>query len=243
MQIRTSVILILLLIVSCKSNDSRAKKIRLNDCPNQIEILSINFSNCDHNSNPYRLKNRIISINVIGDTTELILGYAENCCSGDYPCISFKDGTLKIVLDNRVDEDLELCDCICCYEATIRLSGIPDRDFKTYLNGFLIKQSDEKYKTYDVTYQLDGNDTVNMTNKYGFKVGIWRDYYPNGLIKSESFYGEELDQFDEFKLSTKEYDSIGKLLKHSYYDISKYDSSFGSLYFSLDTLDYVEKVY
>ena len=178
----------------------------------RIELIKYNQSVCDTTSDPYRIKPRIISLKQYRDTLDIDIGFATTCCLEYIPKILYSTDTLFISYKIK-DEELA-CSCICSYNFSHKIKGIKSSKLIVKLYDKIIELSDEKYKTYAPTFTLIKNDTLNLTDKYGRKQGIWTTYgnnygkykddriiarihlFKNMKIKSEFDYGTKL--FREF---------------------------------------------
>jgi hypothetical protein len=212
------------MIISCRNSGSKNEGLKLEKCRNSLEIINMDLSECEANISSYRLKDRIVKQELHGDTLFLSMHFTENCCIQLFPCISLNNKTLKIILDNR-SEGQSYCDCMCCFDISLTIKGIPNLDFKTALENRLISYSTEMYNTYNVTFKLDGHDTINMTNKYGFKVGIWREYYKSGQIKSEINYEQDFNVIGDKIVWSKYFSPDGLLVKENNFDTIRKNKS------------------
>ena len=63
-------------------------------------------------------------------------------------------------------------------------------DSKEIFSKRTIELSDEKYITYPVQFELLNGDTINYTDKYGFKQGKWIENITTNelIINREGFY-------------------------------------------------------
>ncbi|MEN2402465.1 hypothetical protein GKZ90_0021930 [Flavobacterium sp. MC2016-06] len=172
---------------------------------NNVELIAYNQSVCDETSDPYRIKPRIISIKQSKDTLDIDIGFATTCCLEYIPQIKFSTDTLYISYKIK-DEDLA-CSCICCYSFNHKIKGINSSKLIVKLYDKIIELSNEKYKTYDPTFTIIKSDTLNLTDKYGRKQGVWygKNYgkYKDDRIIALIHLFENMKIKDEFVLKTR----------------------------------------
>lgn len=183
-----------------------------------LKLIDYHQSTCDQSVDPYRIKPRIISYNQHKDTLDLEIGFATTCCIEYIPDLKFANDTLSIKYNEK--EGSYGCSCICCYSFNHKIKGINSSKITVKLENEIIQLSDEKYKTYEPTFTVVKNDTINLTDKYGFKQGLWTfgtifferykdnkrlstgKFFKNKNIKDEYFYSVKIK---------KEYYTNGKL--------------------------------
>ncbi len=164
-----------------------------------VQLLNFIPSACDHSEDASRILTRIISQNFHGDTLEIEVATTAICCVGFEPAISFQADTLNLILMETGD----FCDCFCCYQFIFFISGLNRKQFgvKLWKNSVLydskevfskrtIELSDEKYRTYPISFELLNGDTINYTDKYDFKQGKWIQNITTkeAIINREGFY-------------------------------------------------------
>lgn len=147
------------------------------------------------------------------DTLILEIGFANGCCIQFSPKINLEGDTLAIsyfALDGQ-----SACACICCYQFSHKIAGL--RTDKPIIKLFnkVIEQSDEKYRTYPISYVLRFGDTVNLKDKYGLKQGIWPRSHDRFVIYTD----DEIAGTGEFYKGNKikkEYGLYSKLTREYY---------------------------
>ena len=176
-----------------------------------IKQLEYNQSACDRSVDAHRIKPRIVSLSHHGDTLDIQIGFATTCCLEFIPKINCTQDTLTFSYDPK--DEAEACACYCCYTFTHRLTGINSKKLTIKLYDKIIDLSEEKYKTYPVTYSIVNGDTINLTDKYGLKQGIWiqrntsytiykndkphefgrlyREFYKDGRLRKQCFEGPD----------------------------------------------------
>ena len=189
----------------------------------KIELINYNQSVCDETSDPYRLKPRIISLKQNKDTLDIDIGFATTCCLEYIPQINYIKDTLYI--SYKIKDESLACSCICCYSFNHKIKGIISSKLTVKLYDQIIELSDEKYRTYEPTFTLIKNDTLNLTDKYGRKQGVWKTYgenyakYKDGNIISSVNLFKNMKIKDEFEFTTnlfREYYKNGTLKKECY---------------------------
>lgn len=179
----------------------------------KIELLNYNQSVCDQSSDPYRLKPRIISFQQNKDTLNIDIGFATTCCLEYIPEIKYAKDTLHITYN--IKDGSYACSCICCYNFHHEIKGINSSKLTVKLYDEIIELSDEKYKTYEPTFTLIKNDTINLTDKYGQKQGIWNTYGKNyGKYKDNNIIAR-VNLFKNMKIK-EEYEYGTKLFREFY---------------------------
>ncbi len=161
---------------------------------NEREVRLIDYipKNCTGMPNVENLLTRIISKDFKGDTLYLHLGFNYDCCVEIDPIINYECGVLNLDIDKRGRKSgvVRICDCICCYELTLVIVGLLGVDFTTMIGSHEIPLTDRKYKTFPVTFQIENGDTINRTNKYGHRVGVW-NYYKDSVLNFVEIYSDK----------------------------------------------------
>jgi hypothetical protein len=215
-------------------------------------LFSFQSSTCDEESDPYRLRTRIINKDLANGILTIQIGATATCCVKFIPKITFKNG----IQDLDFEETGEACECTCCYEFIYQISGVSDEKLKITFRGKEIELSTEKYKTYPVQFKILNGDTINYIDKYGFKQGIWvfsRDsikvkifseyaddrsiryvrLYPNGQIEREtisekiSFVADGQPHFEHADFNKYvEYFESGQKRKECYNESKVHNNSY-----------------
>lgn len=196
-----------------------------------MKLFGFKNSTCDGEIESFRLKTRIISKELSGDLLTVHIAATATCCVDFVPKTTFKKG----ILDLDFEETGTPCECNCCYEFTYQIKGITDDKIKITFKNKDIEQSDEKFETYPVSFKMLNGDTINYTDKYGLKQGIWilgadtvlkKRYfeyvdnrvvrlvklYPNGQIESELI--REKIHFSADNKIYFEYSEFNKLVEY-----------------------------
>lgn len=174
---------------------------------NNLELINYQQSVCDQTVDPYRIKPRIISFKHHKDTLDIEIGFAATCCIDYIPDINYSNDTLYVKYKEK--EGSIGCSCICCYNFSHKIKGIDKSKITVKLENEIIEISNEKYKTYKPTFTIVKKDTINLTDKYGFKQGIWP-------FKSKYFYRYK----DDRHISTGHLHKNGKIKDESFYKIN-----------------------
>jgi hypothetical protein len=135
----------------------------------KVKLFSFKNSACDGETESFRLRTRIISKELSDDLLTIHIGTTATCCVDFVPKSTFKNGILNL----DFEETGTPCECDCCYEFTYQIKGIKDDKIKITFRDKEIEQSDEKYKTYPVSFKILNGDTINYIDKYGFRQGAW----------------------------------------------------------------------
>jgi hypothetical protein len=135
----------------------------------KVKLFSFKNSTCDGEAESFRLRTRIISKELSNGLLTIHIGATATCCVDFVPKTTFKNGILNL----DFAETGTPCECDCCYKFTYQMKGIKDDKIKITFKGKEIEQSDEKYKTYPVSFKMLNGDTVNYIDKYGFRQGTW----------------------------------------------------------------------
>lgn len=148
-------------------------------------------STCNGDLDPYQLKDRIVSKEIKNDSLYLTVAFAENCCLEIDPLITFDNSVLNIELSKGTQQ--YVCDCNCCYELTLVLTGLDKTEFLTTLQGDTIELSNEPYPTYPISFELYQGDTINLMNKYGEPQGLWLTFDDStGQLTKKTFYSGQV---------------------------------------------------
>jgi len=172
--------------------------------PNPPQIKRIIPSECQGNGHPYTIQDRVISKEICKDSLFLKLGFMENCCIQFTPEIFYFNHNLCVELDTRRGE-IASCACECCFELTLVITGIHDTAFQTFLAEYgefkSIPVTNERFVTYPETYEIIEGDTLNRTNKYRDKIGLWHFYDDSTgrLVKKRFYNGKQSKYFEGYE--------------------------------------------
>lgn len=201
-------ICILIIIFSqtlvCHSQENLSEKAQ------SVELINWKAETCDHTFDPYRLKNRVTRLESRDGITYITVNFSETCCADFSPAIEFRENNLMLL---SYPGDL-YCFCICCFSISYEISGLPDKDFNIYFNDGKIELSDEHYATVEPTFELHKGKKINQTNKYGFREGLWIEFFKDGNTKALIKYPESSLYDRSYPEWEKRYSQSGKL---SYY--------------------------
>ncbi|MBI3218788.1 MAG: hypothetical protein HYZ44_04695 [Bacteroidetes bacterium] len=168
-----------------------------------VHVFGFTNSTCEQIDESYQLRTRIISKSFSNGILTVQIGDMATCCATFLPRATLNNGVLNL----DFEETGTLCECGCCYEFLYQIKGADDQVKITFRNKE-IELSEEKFKTFPVSYKMFKGDTINYTDKYGLRQGVWaspkdslmikeyfeyEDYivkrrvrlYPNGKIKDE----------------------------------------------------------
>lgn len=182
-----------------------------------VKLVSWNVGQCDENSDPYRLINRISAIGFTGNELHMTIGFRDNCCPHFNPAIRYSGDTLFIqtyVWDGKSEGSFAMCSCDCCFSMDFVISGLRDTSFITMFKDKRIVYSAEPYKTYPPKYELLNNDTINRVNRYGVEYGFWIERYESGELMREVLFSGNSSSINSTEIRTKVYFKNGNL---SYY--------------------------
>lgn len=151
-------LLILLLVLLTQSTFGQKEKIRLFDFKN---------STCDEESDPTRLRTRIVQKKLAGDVLTVTIATVATCCVTFKPKAAYKSGILYLDLE----ENGRICFCDCCYELIYEITGIKDENVKIKFRNSDIELSAEKFKTYPIHFRLLNSDTIDYVDSHGLRQG------------------------------------------------------------------------
>jgi hypothetical protein len=191
----------------CFSQETLKKK------NSKIKLLRWSTEACDNTYDPYRLQNRITRLELKEGITSMTVNFSDNCCADFKPTIEFKGNKLKILPYKEYFG--EYCGCNCCFSINFEIQGIKSKDFETYFQNQKIAVSDDYYKAIEPTYVLHEGNKINQINKYGFKEGIWIEFYDDGTQKSIAKYPEHSLYYEPDDEWSKGYFESGKLSFYS----------------------------
>ena len=106
---------------------------------------------------------------------------------------------------------MDLCGCNCCFSIEYEIQGLPLSEYEIYFKGKLIKQSSDYYKVVAPTFEVYNGQTINRSNKYGFREGIWMSFYDNGKLKEISEYADRVWYWEDEPSWKKQFYESGSL--------------------------------
>jgi hypothetical protein len=185
----------------------------------KVKLLSWKSNDCDNTYDPHKLVNRIVESRMQDGVTFLTVNFTDNCCVKFKPQISFKSNKLLLLPYKEFTGDY--CDCDCCFSIEFKIEGLPGNGYETYFNGKKVEVSTDHYKVVQPTSETYNGTTINRTNRYGFKEGLWMTFYEDGNLKILEKYPES-ELYDESQpLWKKSFTPSGKLSGHSRNDTTE----------------------
>jgi hypothetical protein len=167
------------------------------------ELVGFKLSDCNNNSYPEYIRNRIVSKKLVNDTLRLSIGFSENCCFSPQPIVNLKNDTLYIEINNLSNM---LCGCDCCFELEMSITNIQDTSvFVVYKKNETVLKDKEFQDS--MTYQelifsnnkfvfptmteIKSHTPNNITNENGIKIGFWRIWKDN-VITADVYFSEKV---------------------------------------------------
>ncbi len=161
----------------------------------------------------FNLKDRITHIERYGDVLILELLLKENCSVADHSAGNFSiiGDTLRmehfkpdtnadtsivyteegdtIFLISNTSVNYEYCDCFFCYKYILR--NIPESISFYKVNGIDIYFSNETFKKSLVTYDIFRGDTINYSDEYGRKQGLYMSFNNLNQIRDSLIFVDD----------------------------------------------------
>ena len=147
-----------------------------------VKLIDWSHGECDHSFDAYRMVDRVTSFNMKGDTAYINISFGANCCEKFKPYIFWDANGLHLFPYKHATN--RPCDCDCCFSLNFTISGIPKKKFDIYFGKTKIPISKDPYPVQKETFYLKDGDTLNRTNKYGARVGLWKSWFASGKINS-----------------------------------------------------------
>ena len=160
-----------------------------------------------------------------------------NCCgafdpaikaNGDTIWLSFEQGekgkeytiekTIKVndsiseTITKKVSETI-ICECDCLFQFDFSLENFTSKDYELYVNGKSYKYSPHKYNLKEIQYDLLNGDTINLTDKYGFRQGYHAYRNDKNQIRTEGFFKDDIFT----GVMVRKFDSLGKIMDERYF--------------------------
>ena len=135
----------------------------------KVKLFQFRSSTCDQESDPSRLRTRIIKKELNKNLLTVEIASTATCCVDFKPVTTLKNGVLHL----DIEETGEACECSCCYEFSFQIEGVKDEKIKIKFRDKEIELSTEKFLTYQVKYKILNGDTINRVDKYGLRQGKW----------------------------------------------------------------------
>lgn len=165
------------------------------------ELINYSMSDCDNNSFPEYIRNRIVSKELGNDTLKLSIGFTANCCLSPKPVINHVNDTLYIEIENV---SKMYCACECCFELNFVIKDEFDSSFVVVYKKMETVFKDTTFQ-YLMTYQvllysnnkflfpsmeeINKHQIGNTLNDKGCRTGLWRIEKDN-LIIADVYYSE-----------------------------------------------------
>ena len=153
---------------------------------NKVRLVNWKSFDCDNTYDPYRLVNRITSIERQNGHTLITVNFSDNCCAGFKPNIQFKDDKLFLQPYEKCFGDY--CSCNCCFSIQFEINGLAEGEYNIYFKGEKIVRSDDHYQVFKMSQEEYNGTIINRRNKYGFQEGMWMIFYENGKSKEIDKY-------------------------------------------------------
>ena len=153
------------------------------------QLIDFSTSSCSEHSYPEFIKRRVISKELEKEILTVRLGLVLNCCLEPDVRLNYMNDSLFIQIQNISST---VCGCECCFEITIRATGIPNTDFtviyekeslhfgdylETIYVPYILYEHPSKYAfpTYDElkAFEKDTGE-MNLVAENDQRVGLWR---------------------------------------------------------------------
>jgi hypothetical protein len=207
-----TVILIVVQAIVCCGQGGKVKT-------GKVKLLDWKSNACDNTYDPYKLVNRITERRTQEGVTFLIVNFTDNCCAQFKPQIVYKGNQLLLLPYKEYSGDY--CDCSCCFTIEFKIDGLPADGYETYFNGKKVEVASDHYKVVQPTSETYKGITINRTNRYGFREGMWMAFYEDGNIKGLEKYPESELYYESQPLWQKSFTSSGKLSGYSSNDTTE----------------------
>jgi hypothetical protein len=152
----------------------------------EIKLFGFRNSTCEQETSAKGLRTRIIKKEFKQNILTIEIAATATCCVDFIPKIAFSKGVINL----DFEETGAGCECSCCYEFIYQIDGIKNEEIKITFRGKEIEQTSEKYLTYPINYQLSNGDTINQTDKYGLRQGIW--LHPKDSLRCFKFVDDSM---------------------------------------------------
>ena len=165
------------------------------------KVVDYNMSSCDKSVDTDYLKNRLVNLERIADTTVIKIGLVENCELIPQFNLSLSQDTLYISITNTSDL---FAACSCCFEFEIKAVGIEDTNFTLIHKyqttevadyGFREVEKEEVLEIDDNKFIFPSLTELNPISEHNqftsdsSKVGIWYKYFDESdKVEQKSFY-------------------------------------------------------
>jgi hypothetical protein len=189
------------------------------------------MSDCDNNSFPEYIRNRIVSKELNNDTLKLSIGFTVNCCLSPKPVINHINDTLYIEIENV---SKMYCACECCFELNFILKDkfdsalvvvykkketiIKDKEFQDSMTYQVLSYSNNKF-LFPTMEEINSHQISNKLNEFGCRIGLWRIENDN-LIIADIYYSETATDKQIIEWSVL-YDSKGLINEICSYNVNQ----------------------
>ena len=155
---------------------------------NASKLIQFSADSCDNTYiNPYKIKNRILSLKYETDTIFLKIRTSGNCCSKFTGEIERKSDS---ILNLKYTETNDICACHCGFSLHYKIwTNEPDNFIQFELNGNLIEMTTKnQFDHFESSYHENGK--INS-----------RKFYEDGKLKAEISFdtlGVKIDSTKRF---------------------------------------------
>lgn len=199
--------------ISCSTQDTSKKS------ETKVRLLKWSAADCDNTYDPYKLQNRITNFKTKDGITFITVNFSDNCCADFKPVIGFKDKKLVLLPYDEYFGDY--CSCNCCFSINFEIEEIKENDYEVYFKHKKVEFSADHYKTINPSFETHNREQINRMNKYGFKEGIWIQFYENGNQKSIVKYPNSSIYYEPRQEWSKRFSNSGKLVYFSRKDTTE----------------------
>lgn len=168
----------------------------------KVKLLHFTSSECDNDINYLSVRNRIISLTFKDSILNIQVGLLKNCCLNDHGAIKYNQDTLFLYSNGKesshVNENGDttwissICDCDCCFSFNYEISGLKKIPKTIISDTSTLKLSKDKYYIKPIKFELLDNDTVNYSDKYGFRQGWHVKYNERKQLVYKLFYKDNI---------------------------------------------------
>lgn len=221
-----------LIALCCKSTQEEQLLIKQKSVLNEPRLLSFNYTECKGEPLKYlyRRQHRIIEHRIEGNTSHFTIEKVNNCCGAVYPTLNVLKNKIFLYFDEggegykrtdtiyKNDGTVELvkelvqpiCECDCLFQISFSIENFDIENYELEINSEKYLPFQPKYQiVQSETFELNQDDTINLTDIYGFKQGRHMTYNKENRIISDGFF--KSDTFTGFVGRT--YDTAGRIIK------------------------------
>jgi hypothetical protein len=189
------------------------------------EVVDVSISSCHNETAADHIKNRLIEKGMSGDTAIISIGLIQNCDVLPEFHLRLDQDTLFLTIENKSNIRAA---CECCFEFTIKASGIKDTNFILVYNypkivisenGFseevesqILNIHENKY-IFPTLNEINENSKSNQLNSDSLRVGIWDTYFDStAIIRNKAYYFVDSNGQNRLKWIVY-YDEQGEMVK------------------------------